>query len=130
MNAQIVKEWIKKAEDNYSSALTLSRRRNRPVPDVICNQCQQCIEKYLKALLTRYKISFPKTHDLMQLEELVAPADAEIRSIHAEFLTLNPYGIDIRYPGLEASLEEAKQALKAMKTARKFFRFTLGLSQA
>lgn len=130
MNAQVVNEWIKKAEDNYSSALTLSRRRNRPVPDVICNQCQQCIEKYLKALLTRYKISFPKTHDLMQLEELVAPADAEIRSIHAEFLTLNPYGIDIRYPGLEASLEEAKQALKAMKTARKFFRFTLGLSQA
>lgn len=130
MNAQVVNEWIKKAEDNYSSALTLSRRRNRPVPDVICNQCQQCIEKYLKALLTRYKISFPKTHDLMQLEELVAPADAEIRSIHAEFLTLNPYGIDIRYPGLEASLEEAKQALRAMKSARKFFRFKLGLWQA
>ena len=130
MNAQVVNEWIKKAEDNYSSALTLSRRRNRPVPDVVCNQCQQCIEKYLKALLTRYKMSFPKTHDLMQLEELVAPADAEIRSIHAEFLTLNPYGIDIRYPGLEASLDEAKQALRAMKSARKFFRFKLGLSQA
>jgi len=59
MNGQAVTEWVKKAEDNYLSAIALSRRRKSPVPDVICNQCQQCAEKYLKAWLVLLKIYFP-----------------------------------------------------------------------
>ena len=32
MNGQAVEEWLKKAEDNYLSAIALSRRRKNPVP--------------------------------------------------------------------------------------------------
>jgi HEPN domain-containing protein len=127
MNANPVEEWIKKAEGNYLSALTLARRRRNPVPDVVCNQCQQCAEKYLKALLVRHKIDFPKLHDLVQLEELVARVDPDVRLIHSCLAELNPYGVDIRYPGLEATVGEGKQAVKAMKEARKFTRSKLGL---
>jgi len=70
MTGQAVAEWVKKAEDNYLSALALSRRRKSPVPDVICNQCQQCVEKYLKALLVLHKVYFPKIHDLIQKVEI------------------------------------------------------------
>ncbi len=35
MNGQAVAEWVKKAEDNYLSALALSRRRKQSVPDVV-----------------------------------------------------------------------------------------------
>lgn len=128
MNAQAVEEWIKKAEDNYISALALARRRSRPVPDVVCNQCQQCAEKYLKALLVRHRLDFPKIHDLVQLEELVMPVDPDVRLIHSSLATLNPYGIDIRYPGPEATVEEAQEAVMAMKEIRKFVRSKLGLS--
>lgn len=127
MNGQAVAEWNKKAEDNYRSAIALARRRSSPVPDVVCNQCQQCIEKYLKALLVFHQIHFPKIHDLIQLEELTATADLEIRVIHADLAILNPYGIDIRYPGLTATVAEAKIAIQAMKRARKFLRTKLGL---
>ncbi|MGH7491473.1 MAG: HEPN domain-containing protein [bacterium] len=70
MNGQVVAEWVKKAEDNYRSALMLAGRRKNPVPDVISNQCQQCVEKYIKALLVFHKVYFRKIHDLVQLEEL------------------------------------------------------------
>jgi HEPN domain-containing protein len=127
MNGQAVAEWVKKAEDNYFSALALSRRRKNPVPDVICNQCQQCVEKYLKALLVLHNVYFPKIHDLIQLEDLIARVDSEVRSIHNFLVVLNPYGIDIRYPGLEATIAEAKEAVKAMKEMRKFVRTKLRL---
>lgn len=127
MNAQAIDEWVKKAEGNYVSALALARRRVRPVPDVICNQCQQCAEKYLKALLVRHQLSFPKIHDLVQLEELVAQVEPEVRLVHDSLAVLNPYGIDIRYPGLEATVKEAQDAVKAMKQVRKFVRARLGL---
>lgn len=127
MNGQAVEEWVAKAEDNYLSALTLARRRKQPIPDVVCNQCQQCVEKYLKALLVQRKVYFPKIHDLIQLEELVFPVAGEIRGLHQLLLVLNPYGIDIRYPGLKASLEESKEAVKATKTLRRHLRSMLGL---
>ncbi len=127
MNGQAAAEWVKKAEDNYLSALALARRRNNPVPDVVCNQCQQCVEKYLKALLVFHKIYFRKIHDLVQLEDLLVNGDSDVRLIHAPLAALNPYGIDIRYPGLEATVAEAKEAVKAMKTARTFMRTKLGL---
>ena len=97
------------------------------MPDVICNQCQQCAEKYLKALLVRYKIDFPKTHDLIQLKDLVTRADPEVQLIHNHLAALNPYGIDIRYPGLEATAGDARDAVTATKEIRKFARAKLGM---
>jgi len=127
MIAHPIEEWIGKAEDNYVSALGLARRRAHPVPDVICNQCQQCIEKYLKALLVRHQIGFPKTHDLRELEDLLIRVESNVRLIDDYLHSLNPYGVDIRYPGLVATMDEAKEAIKAMKEVRKFVRAKLGL---
>ena len=130
MNGQVVDEWGKKAEDNYISALTLARRRRNPVPDVVCNQCQQCAEKYLKALLVRHQTSFPKIHDLVQLEELVAQVQPEVRLVHSSLAALSPYGGVIRYPGLDATLADAREAVKAVKQVRKFARSRLGIGPA
>jgi len=128
MNGQVTNEWTKKAEDNYISALTLARRRRNPVPDVVCNQCQQCAEKYLKALLVRHQTNFPKIHDLVQLEELVAQVEPDVRLVHSSLAALNPYGIDIRYPGLDATPADAREAVKAVKQVRKFARSRLGFN--
>lgn len=120
-------EWIEKAEGNYHSAQVLMRQRKHLVPDVVCNQCQQCAEKYLKSLLVKHGLSFPKTHDLTQLKNLIKSVDADILLIAPALDTLNPYGIDVRYPGLQATTRDARDAVQAMKAVRKFVRAKLGL---
>ncbi len=35
--------------------------------DTVCFHAQQCVEKYLKAVLVSEAIDFPKTHDLEEL---------------------------------------------------------------
>ncbi|HLF26080.1 MAG TPA: HEPN domain-containing protein [Anaerolineae bacterium] len=127
MSVHPSEEWVEKAEDNYVSAVALARHRNRPVPDIVCNQCQQCAEKYLKALLIRRRIDFPKTHDLIQLKNLLTPADADVQLMTDRLAVLTPYAIDGRYPGLEATVEDAREAVNAMKEMRKFARAKLGL---
>jgi HEPN domain-containing protein len=126
MDASPVREWVKKAEDNYASALDLAKRRRHPVPDVVCSQCQQSAEKYLKALLVRHQIEFPKTHDLRELEDLLSHVEPDVRLIDEFLHELNPYGVDIRYPGVETTATEAKTAVKAMKEVRRFVRAKLG----
>ncbi len=59
-------EWVVKAEADFQGALALSRRKN-PLPDLVCFHCQQCAEKYLKAVLQEWGIPFPKTHVLTDL---------------------------------------------------------------
>jgi HEPN domain-containing protein len=127
MSAHPVADWVEKAEGNYTSALVLLRQRTRQVPDVVCNQCQQCAEKYLKALLVRRGLGFPKTHDLIQLKNLLVPIDADVQLLTPVLTVLNPYGVDVRYPGIQATPQDAREAVQSMKVMRKFVRAKLGL---
>jgi HEPN domain-containing protein len=53
-----VLEWVVKAEQDYQTAEVMSRKRKTPVPDIVGFHSQQCIEKYLKALLVLQKSDF------------------------------------------------------------------------
>ena len=47
----LTKEWVKKAERDFTSANREWRARKNPNYDGLCFHCQQCAEKYLKACL-------------------------------------------------------------------------------
>ena len=64
-----VRDWVAKAEEDFAVVRTLSRTRRPVLNDAVCFHAQQCAEKYLKALLTRDHVAFPKTHDLLDLLE-------------------------------------------------------------
>lgn len=70
MSEAYLSEWVRKAEADYEAATILIRKRQQPLPDVVCFHCQQCSEKYLKAFLVKHKIAFPKTHNLLVLQKL------------------------------------------------------------
>ncbi len=47
----IIAEWVQKAEGDFSTALREWRARKNRNHDAACFHAQQCIEKYLKAVL-------------------------------------------------------------------------------
>jgi len=60
--------------------------------------------KYLKALLTRYQIEFPKTHDIKTLPRLAGSASGPVAETVTGASWLTPIGVEIRYPGETAGM--------------------------
>lgn len=64
---KVVRQWIEKAENDLKNAEhTLTMGDDCPY-DTVCFHAQQCVEKYIKALLSFLSINFPKSHDVGEL---------------------------------------------------------------
>ena len=116
MNAQI-KEWIAKAEGDCASAMREYRARNYPNYDSACFHAQQCLEKYLKAVLIKNRIPFSKVHDLEVLLDLCLAVYPLWEPMRNDMQLLTQYAVQFRYPGESADKEDARQAVSAMKSS-------------
>ena len=123
-----VGEWIAKAEGDFQTAQRELRARCVPNYDAVCFHAQQCAEKYLKAFLVERKIPFRPIHDLEVLLGLVVPVNPEFEFVRDLLLLLNDYAVSFRYPGESATRDEARAAVKALRTVRAFVRAELRLS--
>ena len=73
---EIVNEWIKKAKGDFNSALREYRARKFPNYDAGGFHAQQCIEKYLKALLQNVEKAYLHFLDVgrqSRVEILITP---------------------------------------------------------
>ena len=61
--------WVARAEEDFTLARSALRRK-RPLIYGATFHAQQCVEKYLKALLVARGLTFPRTHDLAALSDL------------------------------------------------------------
>jgi HEPN domain-containing protein len=125
MSAPLWAEWAAKAETDFEAASVLARRRRHPLPDQVCFLSQQCAEKYLKAFLVAKGVVPPRVHHLGRLNDMCAELDSEFASMQVATETLNPYGVDIRYPGDVATVEDADEARSAARRVRSFVRSKL-----
>ena len=73
---------------------------------------QQAAEKSLKAWLALLGETYPLTHNLETLVNLLAGRDADVEA-HRELTVYTPYAVEFRYGGLDSSAEpiERKSAL-------------------
>jgi HEPN domain-containing protein len=83
---------------------------------------QQAVEKYLKALLTRHQIEFPKTHVIRRPLILLEPVDPAMVEVLDDANWLSPFGAEIRYPGdpaeaLPGEEERARQLAQKVRDA-------------
>ncbi len=122
-----VKEGVDKAEEDWQAAHRLSRGA-KPLYNSVCFHSQQCAEKYLKAYLEEQGRGIPRTHDLIALLNQILPELPELLLIKNEMESLTAYAVSFRYPGDQASPEQARQARKTAARVRETIRMKLRLS--
>jgi len=118
---ELVAEWLKRAASN------LARARYGLVSDEVlyedlCFDCQQAVEKSLKAVLIKNDISFPKTHSLNYLLDILRDNKIDVPENLNKAVFLNEYAIESRYPGNYEPVTEAdyKESLEIAESIYKF----------
>jgi HEPN domain-containing protein len=94
---ELVRQWLEKAASDLEAAEQLSAQAGR-LREIIAFHCQQAAEKYLKALLVRRQVEFPKTHEIGKLLDLAATLEGDITNSLREAEKLTPFGVEARYP--------------------------------
>ncbi len=120
---RLVREWVQKAENDLTNAAHVLKLGKRCPTDTVCYHAQQCVEKYLKALLVYHERDFPWTHQLgSRLLRLPAGVRPDLTPDEQQRLT--DYATVTRYPGdYEAiPLTEARNAVKIARRVRRQLR--------
>ncbi len=116
---EVAREWAVKADNDLKTAAHTLELGDECPTDTVCYHAQQCVEKYLKAVLVVAGVDFPKTHDLEKLTTLV-PADARPQFSVEEQARLTDYATAARYPGWDdVSLAEARRAVAVARRVRR-----------
>ena len=113
-------EWVAKAENDLkTAAFTLKLGAECPT-DTVCFHAQQCVEKFLKAVLVREGVAFPKSHNIAQIVALL-PSRLWVVLTADEQDRLTEYATVTRYPGdyEPISLAEAKRTVAIARRVRK-----------
>ena len=123
---RIVRQWVGKAENDLTNATHALKLGRRCPTDTVCFHAQQCIEKYLKALLAWRGKDFPRTH---HLTALIAQLDASDRPdlTSEEQFAFTEYATVTRYPGDydPLTLTQAREAVRVARRARRQIRLRL-----
>lgn len=99
----VVREWLVKVDHDLLNAThTLTLGAVCPT-DTVCFHAQQCVEKYLKALLVFRATPFPKTHDIAVLRRLLPPK-LRPKMDRKSQKRLTDYATVKRYPNAEPEI--------------------------
>ena len=115
----VARQWVAKAENDLKNAAHTVRLKTDCPTDTVCFHAQQCVEKYLKALLVLNGIDFSRTHQISTLLALL-PAQVRPSLTREEQDRLTEYAVTTRYPGDydPISREEAQAAVQLARRLR------------
>jgi len=109
--------WLQKAQSDLRS-IEILMADSKPPLDSVCFHAQQAVEKTLKALLTAYGTSFPKTHDLARLVHLL-PLKVDLCLDEQTLAELTYFAVGSRYQTefVEYTRNLAKRLWQGARTA-------------
>ena len=93
----LLKRWIQFAREDLIVAKEILKS-DFPVYRAACFQCQQSIEKYLKAYQIFFEIRIIKTHDLSAIIDTLVEYDKTIESYKGTLNAITNYAVTYRYP--------------------------------
>jgi HEPN domain-containing protein len=110
---ELVGQWLDRADADLAVAKRLLQDEE-PYAWAAAFHAQQAAEKFLKAVLVRRQIEFPKTHDLQQILSLVRTQEVVLADALAQAAALTQYAVQTRYPGQfpDVSPEDAREAVR------------------
>jgi len=123
-NKKYVEEWMSRARSNLEIARTIKKSPNILYEDM-CFNCQQSVEKSLKAFLISLDQPFPPIHSISGLLELVRKIGIKIPKKVEDSIILTDYAVKTRYPGEYAPLTE-KEYIKSLRLAENVFLWVEG----
>ena len=117
--AVVAQERVAKAENDLKNAAHTLTLGDECPTDTVCFHAQQCVEKYLKALLVMLQIAFSRTHDIETLVHLL-PGELQPSLAVEQQRRLTEYATVMRYPGPyePAMLQEAGEAVDCAQRVR------------
>jgi HEPN domain-containing protein len=123
---RVLREWVEKAENDLTAAVQILKLGKVAPTDTVCFHAQQCVEKYLKAILVYRAIPVPKMHDIQVLMKLVPPRCRPQLTV-AQQKQVTTYAAVTRYPeaGLDIVLAEARRAVAVARRVRRAVRRVL-----
>jgi HEPN domain-containing protein len=96
MRRKNIDEWLRFANDNYLAAIQLSESG---LLSPCLQNCQQAIEKYLKALLLYENKPIQKTHNIEEILNLLGDKRKELLISDDEADLVNSIYLPSKYPG-------------------------------
>ena len=104
-----VKEWIYQADRDLGSSKVIYCNMPKYF-ETIAFHCQQAVEKYIKGLLIFFDINFKRTHDIVYLIDLLSEKIEIPDVLFSKALSLEGFGVDVRYPNHKIFLTKEELA--------------------
>lgn len=98
INNDLASEWMNRALSNLERA-KMGRQSKSVYYEDLCYDCQQAVEKSLKALLIFNQVQFPYVHTISKLLEMIEAHGVVIPQEAMEAVILSDYAVETRYPG-------------------------------
>lgn len=117
-NQDIAKTLLEIAKSDYERATILYKVMPSDMEGIGFN-CQQAVEKSLKAALAFSDIHFPRTHELGDLLNLLSANRIAFDERLSDAAKLNEFAVDMRYDKVDFDLD-AETALELAKRAIDF----------
>lgn len=114
---EIIAEWLAKADEDYGFASVNLDDQETSYFGLICFHYQQAAEKYLKAYIVKFDLSFERIHDLDRLRSICETHDVSFGELTDECIFLNDYYIETRYPAIWPVGTTRDDAQKAREAA-------------
>lgn len=124
-NEDLAIEWLNRALSNLERA-NLGKQNESIYYEDLCFDCQQAVEKSLKALLIFHQIEFPYTHSISRLLEIIEAHGITIPNIARDSVILSEYAVETRYPGDYEPVDK-EEYLTAFKIAKFIYEWVSGI---
>ena len=92
----LAQRFLLKGEQDLAAAFALVDHEEI-ADDIVGFHCQQAVEKFLQAVLATHQVVFRRTHDLMELMDLLGDQNLPVPDNRDALDELEPYAVTARY---------------------------------